>query len=129
MTESKLTFIPPTSPESEDVLAHLRPEINSDDMMYDIDPFALFHEIGEGLIATEEITAEELVVGMQILSGRTLNTQGLRNLLGWAQESIRRKEAKTDPEWNSLNQSERVRILFGVEIDFGEPAKEERVAV
>jgi hypothetical protein len=128
MTESKFAFVPPTSPETGDELAHLRPEIVPGDVMYDMDPFALFHEIGAGLIANEDITAEEVVVGMQMLSGRSLNTQGIRNLRAWAQEIIEYKSLSADSSWSSMNKSERTKLLFGVEIDFGEPANEERIA-
>jgi hypothetical protein len=128
MSEAKFAFVPPTSPETSDELAHLRPEIVPGDVMYDMDPFTLFHEIGAGLIANEDITAEEVVVGMQMLSGRPLNTQGIRNLRAWAQEIIEYKSLSADPSWSSMNKSERTRLLFGVEIDFGEPVKEERIA-
>ncbi len=129
MTESGFDFVPPTtSPEYIDELAHLRADIQPGDAMHDLDPFELFSQIGQGLALESGITAEEMVVGMQIMSGRALNTQGLRNMLGWARETIDRQNHADG--WDALSRTERINVIYGIEIDFGESDDEdERIAV
>jgi hypothetical protein len=129
MSESQFAFVPPTSPEIVDEFGHLRPEIIPGEAMHEIDPFTLFSEIGEGLITSEGLNSEEVVVEVQLLSGQQLNTQGIRNMLGWSQEIIKRQVCKKDPNWETMTKSARMGLLFGVEIDFGEPSDKERMAV
>lgn len=127
MSKRGFDFVPPTSPEAIDEYAHLRPEIVPGDAMYDMDPFELFTQIGHGLAQESKITAEEMVVGIQIMAGRQLNTQGIRNLLGWSQETIDRQNYADS--WDTLSKTERINAIYGIEIDFGEPEEDERIAV
>lgn len=125
MSESNFAFVPPTTPENMDDFDALRPTLEPDHKQYEQHPFMLFAETGPELI-DNEISAEEVVFSVQALCGQHLNTQGVRNMLGWAQETITRQHYAE--EWNSMTKAECIKVLFGVEIDFGETAKQERMA-
>lgn len=120
----KFGFVPPTMPESGiDPYAHLRVEIAKGEQRFDMNPFEMFEEIGSEMALIEGVTAEDIVVTLQNQSGRSLNTQGIRNLLGWANEEISRQ--RDSAKLQIMTPSQRIRHLYGVDIIFDDPEPKE----
>lgn len=124
VTPEKFSFVPPTLPETPaDPYEHLRVDIAKGEQRFDMNPLEVFEEIGSDLAAIKDITAEEIVIVLQNQTGRSLNTQGIRNLLGWANEEITRYQDRAKLE--IMTPSQRISHLYGVDIIFEDPVPEE----
>ena len=117
-------FVPPTSPEGAiDPYAHLRMDFATTERRCNLDPLQVFDEIGKDLVTIEDITAEDIVVMLQQETQYSLNTQGIRNLLGWASEELIRY--KDSEKLKIMTPSQRIHHLYGVDIIFEDPAPKE----
>ncbi len=128
-SQGNYNFVPPTSPEPTDEFGHLRADIEPGDVIYQMNPFALFEQIGPELAAENEVSPDDLVIAIQHLSGQALDGKGLRIMHGWASEEVIRQGLIKSGKWTEMSQTDQVKAIWGIVVDYGEDTPAEKRTV
>ena len=120
-------FVPPTTEmiHSEEQFAHLKVDENDVDRIWEGSAFAAFDEYKEEFLSDTGETPEHLTIRLQ-KGTEPLNGSGRGILVSRIREEKSRHDLKQSGE-GPESATERAKILFGVEIDFGEEISEERM--